>query len=72
MSSAEIPFDQDDLEDTVALMRCYSKSPRTEMDCADASLVRLAADTGTNRLTAMDVPDSSRHRLPDGRAFESL
>lgn len=69
---AVFPFGQDDLEDMVALMRRYSEPPRTEMDFADASLVWLAADTGTNRIMTLDVRDFSRYRLPDGRAFELL
>ena len=69
---AVFPFGQDDLEDMMALMRRYSEPPRTEMDFADASLVWLAADTGTNRVMTLDVRDFSRYRLPDGRAFELL
>lgn len=68
---AVFPFGQDDLEEMVVLMRRYSQ-PRTEMDFADASLVWLAADTGTNRVMTMDVHDFSRYRLPDGRVFELL
>ena len=69
---AVFPFGQDDLEEMVVLMRRYSQPPRTEMDFADASLVWLAADTGTNRVMTMDVRDFSRYRLPDGRVFELL
>lgn len=68
---AVFPFGQDDLEEMVVLMRRYSQ-PRIEMDFADASLVWLAADTGTNRVMTMDVHDFSRYRLPDGRVFELL
>ena len=67
---AVFPFGQDDLEEMVVLMRRYSQPPRTEMDFADASLLWLAADTGTNRVMTMDVRDFSCYRLPDGRVFE--
>ena len=69
---AVFPFQQEDLDDMVALMQRYTESPRTEMDLADASLVWLAADSGVTRVMTMDVRDFSRYRLPDGRAFELL
>ena len=65
------PFDPQDLEPMVALMRRYTETPRTQMDLADASLVWLASDAGISVLT-MDVRDFSRYRLADGRAFDIL
>jgi hypothetical protein len=53
-------------------MRCYTETPRTQMDLADASLVWLASDTGIARVMTMDVRDFSRYRLADGRSFEIL
>ena len=66
------PFQQEALNDFVALMQRYTEAPRTEMDLADASLVWLAAETGVTRIMTLDVRDFSRYRLPDGRAFEIL
>ena len=66
------PFQQEDLDEMIALMQRYTESPRTEMDFADASLVCLAADSGVTSVMTMDVRDFSRYRLPDGRAFEIL
>ena len=69
---AVFPFKQEDLEDMAAPMQHYARSPRTEMDFADASLVWLAADSGVTSVMTMDVRDFPRYRLPDGRAFEIL
>lgn len=69
---AVFPFQPEDLDAMVELMRRYAEPPRTEMDFADASLVWLAADSGVTRVMTMDVRDFSRYRLPDGRAFEIL
>ena len=69
---AVFPFQQEDLDDMVALMQHYTESPRSEMDLADASLVWLAAHSNVTRVMTMDVRDFSRYRLPDGRAFELL
>ena len=69
---AVFPFQQEALNDFVALMQRYTEAPRTEIDLADASLVWLAAETGVTRIMTLDVRDFSRYRLPDGRAFEIL
>ena len=69
---AVFPFQQEDLDDMVALMQRYTEPPRSEMDLADASLVWLAAHSNVTRVMTMDVRDFSRYRLPDGRAFELL
>ena len=66
------PFDPQDLEPMLTLMRRYTETPRTQMDLADASLVWLASDTGIARVMTMDVRDFSRYRLADGRSFEIL
>ena len=66
------PFDPQDLEPMVALMRRYTETPRTQMDLADASLVWLASDAGITTVLTMDVRDFSRYRLADGRAFDIL
>ena len=66
------PFDPQDLEPMLTLMRRYTETPRTQMDLADASLVWLASDTGIARVMVMDVRDFSRYRLADGRSFEIL
>lgn len=66
------PFDPQDLEPMVALMRRYTETPRSQMDLADASLVWLASDAGITTVLTMDVRDFSRYRLADGRAFEIL
>lgn len=66
------PFEQEALNEFVALMERYTQAPRTEMDLADASLVWLAAETGVTRIMTTDTRDFSRYRLPDGRAFEIL
>ena len=56
----------------VEWMRRYTEMPRRQMDLADVSLVCLAHDTGIVRIMTTDIPDFSRYRLPDGRAFEIL
>jgi predicted nucleic acid-binding protein len=66
------PFQQDALEDYVALMQRYTQTPGTEMDLADASLVWLASDTGVTSIMTTDVRDFSRYRLADGRGFDIL
>jgi uncharacterized protein len=66
------PFQQEALDDFVALMRRYTESPGTEMDLADASLVWLASDTGVTTIMTTDVRDFSRYKLPDGRGFDIL
>lgn len=66
------PFDPQDLEPMVSLMRRYTETPRKQMDLADASLVWLASDAGITRIMTLDVRDFSRYRLADGRAFEIL
>ena len=66
------PFQQEDLDPIVELMRRYTEPLRTEMDLADASLVWLAADSGVTQVMTMDVRDFSRYRLPDGRGFDIL
>ena len=60
------------LEDTVALMKHWTVPPKTEMDLADAALVRLANELGVNRIMSTDRRDFNRYRLADGRAFEIL
>jgi hypothetical protein len=47
----------------------HSKKTRREIDRADASLCRLASETGVTNIMATDVADFSRYRLPDGEAF---
>ena len=69
---AVFPFQQEALDDFVALMQRYTEAPRTEMDLADASLVWLAGETGVAAIMTTDVRDFSRYRLPDGRNFEIL
>ena len=66
------PFQQQALDDFVALMQQYTQAPRTEMDLADASLVWLASDTGVTSIMTTDVRDFSRYRLADGRGFDIL
>lgn len=66
------PFQQEMLDDFVALMQRYTQAPRTEMDLTDASLVWLASDTGVNTIMTTDVRDFSRYRLADGRGFDIL
>ncbi len=66
------PFQQEALDDFVALMQRYTESPRTEMDLADASLLWLASDTGVTSIMTTDVRDFSRYRLADGRGFDIL
>lgn len=69
---AVFPFQQEALDDFVALMQRYTQAPRTEMDLADASLVWLASETDVTTIMTTDARDFSRYRLPDGRAFEIL
>lgn len=66
------PLSQEAIEDMVQAMVRYTAVPRTEMDLADASLLRLAEDTGVLTIMTLDVRDFSRYRLADGRAFEIL
>jgi len=51
-------------------IRRYSE--RREMDFADASLVWLAAATGTTEILTVDRTDFERYRLPNGKSFEIL
>ncbi|QHE85900.1 type II toxin-antitoxin system VapC family toxin [Hydrogenophaga sp. BPS33] len=69
---AVFPFQQEMLEEFVALMQRYTQTPRTEMDLADASLLWLASDTGVTTIMTTDVRDFSRYRLADGRGFDIL
>jgi len=69
---AVFPFQQEALDDFVALMQRCTEAPRTEMDLADASLVWLASDTGVTTIMTTDVRDFSRYRLLDGRGFDIL
>jgi hypothetical protein len=39
------------------------------MALADASLLRLADETGLREIMAVDANDFSRYRLPDGRGI---
>ena len=66
------PMPQESIEEMVQAMVRYTTLPRTEMDFADASLLRLAEDTGVLTIMTLDVRDFSRYRLADGRAFEIL
>ena len=66
------PMPQESIEEMVQAMVRYTTLPRTEMDLADASLLRLAEDTGVLTIMTLDVRDFSRYRLADGRAFEIL
>ncbi len=66
------PIHQETLAEFVLLMQQYTRSPRYEMDLADASLVWLATDTGVTDMITLDVRDFSRYRLPDGQAFRIL
>ena len=66
------PMPQESIEEMVQEMVRYTAVPRTEMDLADASLLRLAEDTGVLTIMTLDVRDFSRYRLADGRAFEIL
>ena len=66
------PLPQETIEDMVHAMVRYTSVPRTEMDLADASLLRLAEDTGVLTIMTLDIRDFSRYRLADGRAFEIL
>ena len=66
------PLPQETIEDMVHAMVRYTSVPRTEMDLADASLLRLAEDIGVLTIMTLDIRDFSRYRLADGRAFEIL
>ena len=66
------PMPQESIEEMVQAMVRYTAVPRTEMDLADASVLRLAEDTGVLTIMTLDVRDFSRYRLADGRAFEIL
>ena len=66
------PFRQEMLDEFVELMRGYTRSPRSEMDLADASLVWLASDTGVTTILTTELRNFSRYRLSDGRGFEIL
>jgi predicted nucleic acid-binding protein len=65
-------FEVEQLDEMVDLMERHTERPGTEMDLADASLVRLATETGVTTIMTLDVRDFSRYRLPDGRAFEII
>lgn len=69
---AIFPFGQEALLEMAPVMQRYTERPRTEMDLADASLYRLAVETGVTRVMTLDRLDFSRYRLPDGRAFDIL
>jgi uncharacterized protein len=66
------PIEAEQLEGTVELMKQWTEPPRTEMDLADAELVRLANEMGVTRIMTTDRRDFSRYRLADGSAFEIL
>jgi uncharacterized protein len=66
------PFDASELFEMLPVMQRYTEPPRTDVDLADASLLWVAAETGTTTILTIDVRDFSRYRLPDGRAFEVL
>jgi trans-aconitate methyltransferase len=60
------------LNDAAALMQRHAKTQRTEMGFANASFAWLAAHNGVYPKVTTDVRAFSRHRLPNGRAFEIL
>lgn len=69
------------LLDFSALMKRHTQPPKdeagqkggeSEMDLAEASLYRLAVETGVTRIMTLDGLDFARYRLPDGRQFEIL
>ena len=75
------PFEQTALLDFSALMMRHTHPPKdeagqkggeSEMDLAEASLYRLAVETGVTRIMTLDGLDFARYRLPDGRQFEIL
>ena len=51
----------------VALMEKYSDTP---MDFADATLVQLSGELGTNRIITLDRRGFRTFRTPRGQAFE--
>ena len=68
-----LPFEQTALLDLASLMKKHTQPAAVgEMDLAEASLYRLAVETGVTRIMTLDGPDFSRYRLPDGRHFEIL
>lgn len=58
-----------DLDYFMAWMAKYRDRP---MDFADASLVWLAADTGTTEILTTDRADFQIYRLPSGKHFRLL
>ncbi len=70
--SQVVPFDPAALIEMVGWMHCYTETPRTCMDFADASLYWLAVESNVTAILTIDVRDFSRYRLPDGRAFQIL
>ena len=70
---AILPFEQTALLDLAQLMKQHTQSDEgEEMDLAEASLYRLAVETGVTRIMTLDGPDFSRYRLPNGESFEIL
>jgi uncharacterized protein len=63
------PFEPSHLGDMVTWTQRYTESNKREMDLADASLYRLAAEIGIVEIMTIDRNDFERYRLPDGRAF---
>jgi predicted nucleic acid-binding protein len=73
MRGAEVhPFDASHLDDMLGWMRRYTEPGKREMDLADASLYRLACETGITDVMTTDHNDFARYRLPDGRSFGIL
>jgi uncharacterized protein len=66
------PFEPAHLGEIIPWMRRYSELGKGEMDLADASLYWLAAETGRTEIVTVDVSDSSRYRLPRGKASTLL
>lgn len=65
------PFEAHHLTDMVHWMRRYTDRKR-EMDLADASLYRLANETGVTEIMTVDSADFHRYRLPGGGRFTLL
>jgi hypothetical protein len=66
------PFEPAHLGDIVRWMRRYSEAGKREVDLVDASLYWLAVESGVTEIMTVDVTDSSRFRLPRGKAFTLL
>ncbi len=66
------PFEPHHLSDMAGWMRRYTEAGKRETDLADASLYWVAVDTGIVDILTIDVADFSRHRLPDGLAFDLI